>query len=709
MFASHFARAKASKRKKETTTTSNAKEESSGKGEQHRKNDRKTKDDNASTHSKKQSKRESQDSNTTKPRKRRRHEQRAPRRVRPSAEALELSRQLQELSRQKKLSELIDLFWKQENAKIRDNHHVCIVVDCCSKCGGDIDTAEQAVDSLFSDYVSVETRTALLKCYVHAGDLYKAMKLFRQMCQSKQKHQYPNVRTLNTLLRGCLWTASTEVVVNGKTQVAGGVVSSEEAWKLYHDLHNKDEANLVDTSSYEASIILLCQALRVEEAQKRIELLQSQYNVKVKGKASIKGGDQSSLETCGISYLSLARAYALLGKMEDMWVACQRCLHAIQASQAKLEQGDSQNSTGQGGKRGWKVDESEEGQKRAASNLAYRRHRLKEVENEALALLKRRNSKEFLTSEDLCERLTTKLLYFAGGTVTKSQSMQEDCSKSSAVWHSFGLEQLAGSNNSKLGKTSKRLPCAKDGAVDLAKVFSRDRADNPTDVEIGSGFGDWIVRQALAFPDRNHFAVELRADRVYQIFCRGTLTATKALDNLCTIGSDSGSFLGSHLKNQSISSVFVNHPEPPTQVLGQNLCDLEGIMADETEPVHMLNSTTLGWAMDALVQGGRIVIVTDNRNYGNLICATFVRLLRKRRGCLRCLDATQAKKMKLKSTESFPENITMYEGKPSLQIGHARDDMLTGQSYFDRLWTTGAGSHADTIRRYIIVMYKDRA
>lgn len=56
-------------------------------------------------------------------------------RSQPSAEALALSQKLKELSRQKKLDVALKLFWDTSNDSIRDGHHACIVVDCCSRCG----------------------------------------------------------------------------------------------------------------------------------------------------------------------------------------------------------------------------------------------------------------------------------------------------------------------------------------------------------------------------------------------------------------------------------------------------------------------------------------------------------------------------------------------------------------------------------------------
>ena len=83
------------------------------------------------------------------------------------------------------------------------------------------------------------------------------------------KRQLPNVRTLNTLLRGCLWSAAS---VDANGVVCGGVVTSEKVWKLYQEKHESSdkESQNFDVSSYEYSITLLCQALRTKEAENRI-------------------------------------------------------------------------------------------------------------------------------------------------------------------------------------------------------------------------------------------------------------------------------------------------------------------------------------------------------------------------------------------------------------------------------------------------------
>jgi hypothetical protein len=53
----------------------------------------------------------------------------------PSQEALQLSARLMELSQQKQLKEALEVYWDEANNAIRDEHHACIMVNCCSRCG----------------------------------------------------------------------------------------------------------------------------------------------------------------------------------------------------------------------------------------------------------------------------------------------------------------------------------------------------------------------------------------------------------------------------------------------------------------------------------------------------------------------------------------------------------------------------------------------
>lgn len=78
-------------------------------------------------------------------------------------------------------------------------------------------------------------------------------------------------------------------------------------------------------------------------------------------------------------------------------------------------------------------------------------------------------------------------------------------------------------------------------------------------MEIGSGFGEWVVTQALADPSTNWLAVEKRGNRVLSILRR--LNAA-GLTNVRVVSSNVNGYLARFVPDRAISEVFVNYPDP---------------------------------------------------------------------------------------------------------------------------------------------------
>ena len=630
-----------------------------------------------------------------------------------SQAALQLSDRLKNLSRQKRLDEVLQLYW--QSADDRDSYHACMVIDCCARCG-DVAEAERVFKSI--EHPSIELHTVLLKAFAQAGQVFKADELFMNICAS-HSGVVPNVRTLNTLLRGCLWTAAS---LDSET-IAGGVVTSERAWKIYCDKVGRET---LDASSYEYSITLLCQALCLQEARERIEEFMKRNKIILKGNASFRGGDQTSLETLAVVHLALARAYALLSQAGDTLLACQRVLNAVEGT--KAAQAAESKSIGQdlvtrrkqtsGGKRSWK-NRNDDSSSRLDSNVTFRSHRLTEIEMEARKIIGLRDDVT-RSKSTLSQKLLTRIFYFSGGGTTEIASNEqneiadrqhEDLQRRQLVpiWYSYGLASLM--PNGASGMPDRKLICkqvgldkkqrrllSKDGRLDLTRLFLD--SGSPIDIELGCGFGEWIAQQAKTNRDRNYIAVELRADRVSQIFTKGALELQ--LDNLCTVGSDCAAFLRNHMPHSKISTVFVNHPEPPTQTLGDNENDLKAVMNGGTEPAHMLNSLTLIAVTDCLQTDGKMVIVSDNRWYAKLVCATLVAVIRRNKCSLKSLTTKEATVSGLRVVESFGDGVTLYEKTP----GRSGNNDEGGKTWFDRLWQTGTGRHAERSTRFVIIMHK---
>lgn len=406
------------------------------------------------------------------------------------------------------------------------------------------------------------------------------------------------------------------------------------------------------------------------------------------------------------------------------------------------------------GKRGWKKDESSSAPRRAVSNSLFRSHRLSEVQSEASDLLSVCSLRpEHAKLKDLSFYLATRLLYVSGGGTTDLSTHQQDsvarvdddclqvrCQLMNSLWHSFGLRatlihllpdadwvsdiDVFGETELLRVKEAVGLTDApiisQDGFIDYREVFrtqpsrspsrsekltSQNKQTRPLDIELGSGFGDWIVHQAMSNPERDYVAVELRADRVAQTFSKSFLNGSSSpLSNLCCVGSECGSFLRKRVRQGSVATIFVNHPEPPTQTYGASQQILTNIAEGGNEPAHMLNSDTLISGSRCLHLNGRLIIVTDNRWYARLICVTLVKAMKGCKGliCSSELDRHSG----IHQVETFGnlrERVILYEGQPSVAIGHSvQNGSKSGTSYFDRLWRSGAGTHAERKKRFII-------
>lgn len=693
-------------------------------------------------------------------------------------QALVLSHQLRQLSNQKRLRECLSLYNSSENDAIRDAHHGSIVIDCCARCG-DLDEAERVVAAMLGstgtcinkdEYIwniydhipykkmPIQAWTALLKGYVHGGMMGKADSLFSALCGSKaergkegnskkrkrveiKQQDRANVRTLNTLLRGCLWSAATIEPNQKRTksqQLVGGVVTAERAWEQFSSMNS--DSTCVDSSSYEYFITLLCQSLQCEKAEQQLMQMKEQFKLS----NDLNSADPTLIESLVVCLIVLSRAYALLGKTDDTKRCAKEALNVIR----HIESPNSVSETGPakkksqiatGGKQAWKSHMNNDGSgRREQSNTLFRSHRISELKSEATSF-----TEYFKNEKTLAKMMVSKLLYFSGGGTTGLNAIADDNSMASkaastnsehtmlqwytSLWFSFGLKHAAEMlklsgldkpscsalskdvcnllHNELLGKEHRVI--TPNGYIDFNTVFSAsaDSASTRLHIELGSGSGDWAVIQAESNPSANYVTVELRADRVAQTFAKMVLhnptnnrsqNKSSVLDNLCCVGSECGSFLRERIRPKTVRTIFVNHPEPPTQT-----------STSDDEQAHMLNSKTILAAAKCIESDGcgRIIIVTDNLIYAKLVSHTAAKVLDQAK--LICVKPNEVSDLRKVETVSDPHKsgsfVHIYEGKPSTSIGHFTKSS-NGTSYFDRLWRTGAGKYAEMKKRYIIAL-----
>jgi tRNA G46 methylase TrmB len=407
------------------------------------------------------------------------------------------------------------------------------------------------------------------------------------------------------------------------------------------------------------------------------------------------------------------------------------------------------------GKRAWKENPGDEENRRTQSNTIYRDHRLTEIASEAqivLEICQKSGTMKDISARDLTRRLATRLVYLSGGGTTPEHGTGDragqihSSSKTiqrafmNSLFFSFGVSTTVSKLNIPISKDSLKTLSQKeanrilgsvglqggivknDGTLDIHRIFSagignaktqkkRKKKTQKIEVELGAGFGDWIVQKAVEDPATNYMAVELRADRVAQIYARtAILSYDTPVNNLCVVGGDSGNFLLNFLTPESVDTVYVNHPEPPTQTFGAESDALKAITQGGDEPAHMLHSNILIAAAKALKKRSKLVIVTDNKWYGMLICATLSKVKKANPKLLDNHDLHHEdqsfhqidshKSDGLGETEHF---VPLFEGQPNKTIGYPSQKSGRGDSYFDRLWRAGGGTHAEKRSRFVII------
>ena len=419
-------------------------------------------------------------------------------------EALALSHQLRQLSSQKRLKECLALYRSSINDALRDAHHGSIVVDCCARCGDVSEAEKVVAGMLRNDatannnlkqvtkksqpqtdsqteqmilgphfwkeynqnslkQVPIQAWTALLKGYVHSGMMDKADSLFCHLCtratvadtaaeSSKKRkrdagaaklgkdHGRPNVRTLNTLLRGCLWTATSlnlddDANIANESNSNNTHKSKKGTKKKYTDTHqdtkqNLSKSNLVggavtaerawclctndmvpDSSSYEYTISLLSQSLQCEDARSRLQEMKREFNIPSSNDASVNEAmgniDPTLLESLAVCLVVISRSYALLGNINEGQKCAEEAIVVmdhLQSSSSVANPSFSQANSDttkktMGGKQAWKSkheksdannlndNNNHTGGRREESNQLFRSHRLTELRSEALTLL----------------------------------------------------------------------------------------------------------------------------------------------------------------------------------------------------------------------------------------------------------------------------------------------------------------------------------
>lgn len=91
---------------------------------------------------------------------------------------------------------------------------------------------------------------------------------------------------------------------------------------------------------------------------------------------------------------------------------------------------------------------------------------------------------------------------------------------------------------------------------------------NPLSIEYCSGNGDWIIRMAEKYPERNWIAVEYEFERVRKIWSK---LHNRGLSNLIVVSGEALTFSRYYLPSHVIDKFYVNFPDPwPKQKHAKN-------------------------------------------------------------------------------------------------------------------------------------------
>jgi len=132
-----------------------------------------------------------------------------------------------------------------------------------------------------------------------------------------------------------------------------------------------------------------------------------------------------------------------------------------------------------------------------------------------------------------------------------------------------------------------------------SELFGRDA---PTEVEIGSGKGRFLLARAAAEPGRNLLAVE-RAAKYHELVC--ARAAKRGLGNVRLLRTTAEDLLFRLLRPASVTAVYLLFPDPWPK--------------KRHHKRRFVTPDNLAAVARALVPGGRLLVKSDHPGYAEVI------------------------------------------------------------------------------------------
>eukprot|EP00941_MAST-03F_sp_MAST-3F-sp1_P005598 g5598.t1 len=519
------------------------------------------------------------------------------------ATRVDLNNKISQFARRKQLSEAENVFKEATKLGLANSYTFASLMNAKVRCG-DIRGAVALLRHPDAN-TGVVGYTTCIRGLFDVYDLSTASTILGQMQKAGVQ---PNLRTANTFLRGCLSTGSVDVGINCYRKM-------EQVWKV-----------TPDASSHEYAVGLLCQGLRVDEA---IKLANASSQVAQCDKSSIVS-----------MWLHIARAAALCGRLKEAESSLEKASAAITEEECEVkasEEGKGQDiGNKKGGKRGKHSSpnenySAEEIAARAKSQQIFADHR-RNVAREGIQNVREHlktlssASESNLVENDIENRLVNNLLRLIAFTSRKKNLgdaerapkpffMKKSKEKVSSILNRMKRNFGIGQGNSILSTDAwnaleNRFGAAFDakGFLSLPTLLDAKEQSIPIKLEICSGDGDWIRCQARKDEGKSLWAaIEIRQDRCSRAWshsCFGT-----SQKNLAILAGDAMEVLPDRFASETVSKIFVNHPEPPQQRNYDRT----------TEARHLVTTEFLQSLHRVLTVNGTIAITTDNLWYARLL------------------------------------------------------------------------------------------
>ena len=675
----------------------------------------------------------------------------------PKAEFLEklnkLNRELAVHANRKELQQSMALFDEAISKGWANAHTYAAAINCNVRCGNLVQ-ATRLLERLKKHGRGIKADvihyTTVLKGHCERGDMQAASAILHDMVIRRVS---PNVRTVNTYLRGCVQT--------------GGVALAD---KVVQNMVKEYNCN-PDVSSWEYLVTLLAQGLRLEKCLPIVGRLKSDASM-VTGLSSI--------------YVQVARAAALLGEHKTARRSIQSARDALKADEERTlgENGtikdydadsdgdndvDATTATATpkatGGKRAWR--EGALGDARSQSLTLFREHKISELRQE-LALVEgflaqqqahTQNLEQFRSyfmrvlslhtaisdtdtdgdadtrtdSNTTVEQLVEGLLLRFGLGAILSRLSSASIANSPSASASTRTTSSPSSAAAALAKSSTKIdatfsePLSKKDKIKAQVARKREREREldkekqsllygipPAYIEIARSHMRKCVNDNGCFNFGAVFGADNSSKPLKLEICSGAGEWAVAQAQ----ADPSSNYVTLELRHDRVYQTFYRAVCAQTQ----NLCTVGGdanvvlkkhiaanslanIFINHPEPPqqtgaerggsegkHLLTLDFFAQAGRVLQTGGLLTIVTDNNWYARFL----IRLLStaphpRSLGSVELLATSGCRSVEEEG------GFKAYLGKPGKDCGHTVD----ASSYFDRLWKRG-----NLVDRYIIVLKK---